>query len=418
MNLAYGHGTIALNLWPEIPFKILQTKAVKPLPDPEKTLLEKLRKPIACLPLQEKMKAGETVCLLVNDSTRLARSEIFLPILVEELLRTGIRQEDIFIIFTNGTHRSLGQDEMKNLVGSAVASKIRMYNHDSRNSEELVYLGKTSFNTPVYINRKVMEADRRILTGSVVHHFFAGFGGGRKALVPGVAGWDTIEHNHSLMLDDRAVSGRLDGNPVHEDLLEAARMVGGDFLLNTVLDQNNDILGIYAGDMIEAHLAACSMAELVNGVELEELADVVIASCGGHPKDINVYQAHKTLDNAMKALKHGGHLILAARCSEGVGSEPYEQWAAEFRTLPEMETALRRNFALGGHKAYTVGRLLQRGKVYLVSDLDPRKASLLGFIPASSLEEAVTEVYEKRRDLLTYVIPRGSIVVPRYERSF
>jgi len=416
MKLAYGHESVNLQLPPDVPCEVLQTNPGKPLPDPKKELLEALRSPIASPPLHKIVRSGETVCLLVNDPTRAARSDFFIPVLIEELLNAGIRESDIFIVFTNGTHRFLESHEMESLVGREAASKIAMFNHDSKNSKELVFLGSTSFNTPVYINKKVMEADRRILTGSVVHHFFAGFGGGRKALVPGVAGWDTIQINHSRLFDERAQSGRLEGNPVHEDLLEAARMAGADFLLNTVLDHNSEILGIYAGDMIEAHLEACSMVEQVNGVAVDKLADVVISSCGGYPKDINVYQAHKTLDNAMKALKKRGRVILVARCNEGIGSEAYEQWAAKRLTLPELEAALRKNFALGGHKAFTMARLLQRGRVYLVSDLDFEKAQMLGFIPVNSLEEAVAEVYKKQKDLFTYVIPRGSIVVPREKR--
>lgn len=413
LKLAYGHEQISLELPAGIPCRLLEIGHREPLPDPGKALLKALRSPISSAPLRETVRAGETICLLVNDSTRLARSEFFLPYIVSELTEAGIKEKDIFIVFTNGSHRPMSKDEMENLAGENVSSRIQMFNHDSRDNDELVFLGDTSFDTPVYVNKKVKEADRRILTGSVVHHFFAGFGGGRKALIPGVAGWETIRKNHSLLLDERAVSGKLDGNPVHEDLLEAALMVGGDFLLNTVLDQDKNILGFYAGDMVEGHRAACAMADRVYGIEIDRPADVVIASCGGYPKDINVYQAHKTLDNAVKALKKGGRLILVARCPEGIGSEAYEQWAEKYRSLSELEAALRSNFYLGGHKAYTVARLLRQGTVYLVSDLDPGQARLLGFVPVSSLEEAVSEVYKNSKDLFTCVIPQGSLVVPR-----
>lgn len=416
MELQYGHKTITLRLPNGQSYEVLENVGEEPLADPEKSLLEALRSPIASPPLKEVVRAGETVCLLVNDSTRLARSEFFLPLLIDELAQAGISKDAIFIIFANGTHRPLDPAEMNNLVGERVAKKIAMFNHDSRNYEELSCLGETSYKTPVYINNKVLHADRRILTGSVVHHYFAGYGGGRKALVPGVAGWETIKKNHSLMFDERACSGRLDGNPVHEDLLEAALMVGGDFLLNTVLDENKDILGFFAGNMIKAHLAACHMADRVYGVEIDRLADVVIASCGGYPKDINLYQAHKTLDHAMKAVKKGGDVILLAKCSEGIGSEAYKDWINKCMPLPEMEEMLRSEFALGGHKAYTVGQLLQQGRVHLVSDLDPEEARLFGFTPASSLEAAVAEIYQKRKDLLTYIILQGSIVLPRHKK--
>ncbi|MGM0652205.1 MAG: nickel-dependent lactate racemase, partial [Bacillota bacterium] len=352
------------------------------------------------------------ICLLVNDSTRVARSDFFLPILIDELKVAGIKKEDIFIIFTNGTHRPLDRDEMENLVGKDVAKNIAMFNHDSKDKNELVYLGETSFKTPVYVNKKALEADRRILTGSVVHHFFAGFGGGRKALIPGVAGFETIRKNHSLLLEDGSESGKLKGNPVHEDLLEAAFMVGCDFLLNTVLDENKQILGVFAGDMTKAHLKACDLVQKVNGVELDRLADVVIASCGGYPKDINVYQAHKTLDNCIRALKTGGKMVLLAECAEGIGSAAYEEWAVRYKTVEEVEAALRSNFMLGGHKAYTVAKLLERGDVYLVSSLQPDTAKMLGFIPARSFQDAIQEIYGVNKERFTYIVPQGSITFP------
>jgi len=412
MKLAYGHQELNLELPAGVPSKLLGPAPVQTLIEPENALLKALRNPIASPPLQELVQAGESICLLVNDSTRVARSEFFLPFLIDELKEAGIKKEDIFIVFTNGTHRPLDKKEMESLVGHDVAKNTAMFNHDSKDENELVYLGETSFKTPVYVNKKVYSADRRILTGSVVHHFFAGFGGGRKALMPGVAGFETIRKNHSLLLEDGAESGKLEGNPVHEDLLEAASMVGCDFLLNTVLNEKKQILGIFAGDMIKAHLKACELVQKANGVELDRLADVVIASCGGYPKDINVYQAHKTLDNCTRAMKPGGKMVLLAECTEGIGSAAYEEWATRYRTVEEVEAALRSNFMLGGHKAYTVAKLLQQGDVYLVSALQPETAKMLGFIPAQSLQDAVREIYRDNQGQFTYIIPQGSITFP------
>lgn len=417
MKLKYGQELIKLNLPSGVRQKVLRGPVGKPLSDPVGSIVEALRNPIDAAPLRNLVNEGERVCLLVNDSTRAAGSELFLPLIIDELLMSGVRAEDIFIQFTNGTHRAMAPDEMRAIVGENVSAAIAMYNHDSRNDRELVSLGRTSYGTPVIINKRVMQADRRILTGSVVHHFFAGFGGGRKALVPGVAGWETINKNHSLMFDQQACSGILQGNPVHEDLLEAAKMAGGDFLLNTVLDSEKNIIEAFAGNMVSAHLAACSMVEKVNGCMISEQADVVIASCGGYPKDINLYQAHKTLDNALTAMKPGGHLILLAQCSDGIGSQLYEEWAGKYSDLSELEAALRKNFMLGAHKAYTVGKLLQKGTVYLVSDLEPEKTCRFGFIPAASLEDALKEVYRHYRNSLTYIIPQGSTLVPRYSAS-
>ncbi len=413
VDLKYGRGNIKFTLPEDIPRAILRSKAQEALPNPKKVILQALRSPIASAPLREKFCPGESVCIIVNDATRVARSEIFLPLLIEEILTAGVREEDIFIIFASGTHRPLNREEMVALVGEEIASRFSLYNHDCRDEEELVFLGCTSFGTPVQINRKAFEADHRILTGSVVHHFFAGFGGGRKALVPGVAGWETIRRNHSLLLDERASTGRLTGNPVHEDLLEAALLAGGDFLLNTVLNEEHEIVQVFAGDMVEAHLAACALVEDINGVKINSLADVVIASCGGYPKDINMYQAHKSLDNAIAALKPGGTVIFLAQCLEGVGSELYEEWVEKGSSLLEMKEILQRNFLLGGHKAYTVARLLQKGTVYLLSDFKPEKSGRLGFISVRNMEEAIAKIYRERRDLFTYIIPQASTTIPR-----
>jgi lactate racemase len=414
MLLDYGYDQIDLALPPSTPWEVIKPAALEPLADPLQSIINALQNPINCPPLGQIVKANEKVCLLVNDSTRVARSELFLPPLIDTLIDAGIDKEDLSIVFTNGTHRPLTKAEMTELAGEYAAGLVAMYNHDSKDSAGLIYVGETSFKTSVYVNRMVMEADRRILTGSVVHHFFAGFGGGRKALIPGVAGWETIQKNHSLMLDDRACSGNLAGNPVHEDLLEAALMVGGDFIVNTVLNERKELLGVFAGAMIEAHAAACRLADQANGVKLNRLADVVIASCGGHPKDINLYQAHKALDNAMAALKPGGKLILLAKCPEGVGSDHYLKWASSYRTLPELEAALSKEFVLGGHKAYTIARLLQRGSVYLLSALPPEQSRMLGFTPIASLEEGIKLVYGANQDLFTYLIPQGSLSVPSY----
>jgi nickel-dependent lactate racemase len=413
MDLKYGHNKIFIKFPPDLEVDLLQTGKTKPLEDPEKSILESLHSPVASAPLRDIVSSGESVCILVNDSTRLARSEVFLPLLIDELCLAGIREKDIFIVFANGSHRNMDEKEMRALVGEKTASRVALYNHDSKDEESLVFKGETSFGTPVYINKMVAAADRRILTGSVVHHFFAGFGGGRKALVPGVAGWETIRKNHSLLLDDRACTGALEGNPVHEDLLEAAQHVGADFLLNTVLDEDKNIIGVFAGDMIEAHQAACEMVDRVNGVKIDRLYDVVIASAGGYPKDINLYQAHKALDNALEALKPGGRMILLAQCSEGVGSAIFEEWAVKFNAFREMEEALRREFVLGGHKAYTVAKLLQKGSVYLVSGLDRQFAAQVGFIPVSSLDEALEEIYGDGEKPSTCVIPQGALVLPR-----
>lgn len=412
MELCYGYEKVTLELPASVPRTVLQMPRLEPLPDPAAAMKEALQNPIGSVPLKEYVEPGDRVCFLVNDSTRVARSEYFLPILVDELKEAGAKEADMFIVFTNGTHRPLSQEEMTELVGEDIARRITLINHDCHDNEQLISMGETSRGTPLQVNSLVARADKRILTGSIVYHFFAGFGGGRKALIPGVAGYDTIRANHSMMMDPQARLGQLEGNPVHEDQLEAAKKVGGGFLFNVVLDEEKNFLGVFAGDMERAHLAGCDLVRKAYGVAVEEPADVVIASCGGHPKDVNLYQAQKTLENAVQAVKPGGQVILLACCPEGIGSEVYEEWARRHESLVDIEKALKANFQLGGHKAFAVARAMERGRVFLVSGLAPEAVSSLGFVPAGSLREAVEAVYGRRDDLVTYIIPQGSLLVP------
>lgn len=415
MNLNYGKEQLPLELPQSADFRELKINELPVIQNPAEAVREAIRLPIDSPALRDWVQPGETVCFLVNDPTRVARSDVFLPVLIEELKEAGIIENDMFIVFTTGTHRALEPAEMVEMVGKDVADRIRMYNHDCHKQDELVYLGTTRRGTPVLLNKRVHEADRCILTGSIVHHLFAGFGGGRKALIPGVSGYDTIRVNHSLLLDSRSKIGVTHGNPVYEDQIEAALLAGGGFLLNVVLNDKKEFVGVFAGDMVNAHLEACDFTDKVYGCRIDALADVVIASSGGYPKDINVYQAQKTLENAVNAVKEGGSVILLAECPEGSGSIVYEEWARRYPCFEDLTCALQEDFHIGGHKAYMVARALQRAKVYLLSCLDSDDARALGFIPVNSLQEAVDEIYSGlpgMENTLTYIMPMGSLTVP------
>jgi lactate racemase len=373
-----------------------------------------LRRPTGSPPLAEIAQAGDKVVVVVNDQTRLARTELFLPVILDELNLGGVPDRDITCLFALGAHRPLSPAEMEELIGLDAYRRVRTVNHDCREASGLGGVGRTSRGNEVLINRLLVEADRVVLTGSIVYHFFAGFGGGRKAAVPGCAGLSTIQHNHSMMLDPAAVIGRLDGNPVHEDLLEAARLVGPDFLFNVVLNEERDIAGIFAGEMDAAHRLGCAFVDRIYGTPVNRLADVVIASCGGWPKDINVYQAQKTMDNAAQAVRPGGIVILLAECPEGAGNDTYLQWMRRYRTADAIAAATRDHFELGGHKAYAVTRLLSRAEIVIVSAMDPELARELLLTPASSLAEALDLARAKLGPCPSItVMPEGGLTLPR-----
>jgi nickel-dependent lactate racemase len=288
-----------------------------------------------------------------------------------------------------------------------------MFNSNAKDPAQFQYVGTTSRGNGIYLHKRVVEANHVVCTGSIVYHFFAGFGGGRKALFPGVAAYDTICRNHALMLEPGAGLGKLSGNPVYEDQIEGTEMLRPSFLLNVVLNEKKEFLKIFAGDYIQAHLQGCKFVEQIYGTEIPRPADLVIASCGGYPKDINVYQLQKTMDNAWLAVREGGVVIILGECCEGVGSEEYLQWMREYKTPERIEEKIKSDFVLGGHKAYAVTRLMKKAQFILISGLEPALARTLLFTPAKDMNEALALAGDKVGGHPRVILmPQGSLTVP------
>jgi len=408
-----GKGQVHFTLEPALVQAELMVKDYPPIKDPAAAISEAIRHPIHSKPLREIVKLGQTVAFLVNDTTRVANSEVFMPILLDELNTVGVLDQDMFILFALGAHRELTPGEMAQLVGPQVAKRVKMYNSIARDSAQFQYVGTTSRGNDVYFHKRVVEADHIVCTGSIVYHFFAGFGGGRKALFPGVASYETICRNHALMLEPGAGLGNLKGNPVHEDQIEGTEMLRPSFLLNGVLNENKEFLKIFAGDYIQAHLEGCRFVESIYATEVRQPADLVIASCGGYPKDINVYQLQKTMDNAWLAVRESGVVIILGECVEGVGSDQYLQWMQEYRTPERIKEKIRSNFVVGGHKAYAVTRLMKKAQFILISSLDPALARTLLFTPAKDMAEALQIAIAKvGKNPRVILMPQGSLTVP------
>jgi nickel-dependent lactate racemase len=337
----------------------------------ERDAIEKaLRHPIGSAPLREIVRPGEQVAIVVNDITRLCRTDLMLPPIVDELTAAGIPDSDIFLVFALGIHREQTEAERRQIVGEEIYGRFRMFDHISTDSDNLVYAGTTSFGNRLEINRQVWEADRIILTGEIIYHLIAGYSGGRKSLVPGVAGFDTTTFNHRMIFDPRCRVGVLDGNPAHEDLLEACRLIDPDFLLNLVLTPEGKLARAVAGHYDLAHREGCRAVDEMMRVPLDEPFDLMISSAGGFPLDIDLRQAHKPLENACHALRSGGAILFFAECSNGAGIRSFEEYVEQYETHDQMRAALERKFVVGGHKAYWVSRLGQQYDVHLVSTLN------------------------------------------------
>lgn len=381
--------------------------------NPKEEILKALNHPIDAKPLKELIRPGETVTIIANDATRVANTHVFMPLLIQYLYEIGISDAHITILFALGAHREMTREEMIHEVGETIGERIRLVNSNATKTSDFVYVGTTSFGTPVHLHRCAVEADHIICTGSVVHHFFAGFGGGRKAILPGISSYETIRKNHSLMLHENAVIGQLEGNPIYEDQLEGVAFHPPTFLLNVVLNEHNEFTGIFAGHYITAHKRACEFVDAQNGVVIKERAPIVIASTGGYPKDINIYQTQKTMDNAVKAVQPGGCIILLAECREGSGSAIFDETIHRFHSIQAIEDSVRTEFQIGRHKAYAVTRLMKQAEFLLLSNLTDRYAKEAFFSPVHSMEEALHRANEKMGcDAPIILMPHGAYTVP------
>ncbi|MBE0598948.1 MAG: nickel-dependent lactate racemase [Desulfuromonadales bacterium] len=420
-TLNYGHSTFACRL----PGARLLTAAVPPAPAPPAALVRQaLEQPIGSPRLEEIVRAGEKVVIVTSDITRYTGSEHYLPIVVERLNALGVPDADLEILIALGIHRPQTEAEHRKIVGP-LFGRIRVTDHDCDNPAELVTLGITAGGVPVTVNRRVAEADRVIVTGTVGFHYFAGFGGGRKGLVPGVASRATCMATHFSVLNPPEVGGKhpqattavLEGNPVHAAVLEAARMIAPDFLLNTVLAPDKEVLAVFTGDLEAAHLAGCEMVRRLYAVALEAPADLAVVSCGGAPKDINFIQAHKALDYGVGALRDGGTIILLAACPDGFGNKTFFSWFRH-RELAEFETALRDHYEINGQTAYSTRLKADRYRIILISDFGQEETRGMGMEKAADLDEALRLAFEKLPpDPRIVVIPDGGTVLPIVGRT-
>jgi len=383
-----------------------------PIGDEAGAVFAALERPIGTLPLRELVRAGERVAIVVNDITRLTRTDLLLPPIIGTLNAAGVKDDDIFVVFALGIHRRQTDEERRLIIGDAIYDRIRCFDHISTDDTSLVEIGTTSFGNVVEINSEVWEADRIILTGEIIYHLIAGYSGGRKSLVPGVAGFRTTTFNHRMIFDPNCRSGKLEGNPAHEDLLEACRMVEPDFLVNVVLSPEGTLIRVVAGHYERAHREGCRTVDEMLRVDLDEPYDLVVAAAGGFPLDLDLRQAHKGLENACQALRPGGVILFYAECPNGAGIQSFEDYIWRYKDDREMQAALERDFVVGGHKAYWISRLGRLFRVFLVSELDPKFVTKCGFEPVRAAEhQAVLDKLAKgaRR---AAVVPYGGFTLP------
>lgn len=373
-----------------------------------------LRKPIGSETLSEIVKPEHKVAIVADDATRPAPSHIMVPPILDELSMTGVKDENITVVFGCGTHKAVTHEEAAKLLSEGVLNRVKVISHDCK-AQDLIYIGKTrKHGSKVYLNRVFAEADIKILTGDVCFHYYAGYGGGSKSVLPAVSGEETIKHNHAMLLHPKAKTGVLEGNPIHEDTVEAAKLAKVDFILNVVVNSKGEVVKAFAGDLEQAFYEAAKAVDEMYRVPVDRRADIVVVSPGGHPSDVNLFQAYKGVDSALGVVKRGGVIILVAECPEGHGNQVFYDWMVKFKDLKAVERAIKRNFVVGGHKAYYLIKALQKAQIILVSSMpDYYAANIFKLKTARAVNDALNEAFSiVGNKAKIWTMPYGNFTLP------
>lgn len=410
LTIEYGDQPQHVDIPDKNVIAVLQPNPVESGTSGQEAVRDALAAPIGTPRLGDCVTPGEKIAIVTSDITRPMPSKCVLPLLLEELRAAGVHDKDITIVFALGSHRRHTPEEKIKLVGTEILRTVRCIDSSE---EEFICLGHTTNGTPVEITKTVAKADRRICLGNIEYHYFAGYSGGAKAIMPGVSTRKAIQANHRFMIRPEAVAGRLEDNPVRLDLEEAVSFCPIDFIVNVVLDARKKIICAVAGHYIEAHRHGCRFLDTFYGVPIPEPADIVIVSQGGSPKDLNLYQTQKALDNAKHAVKKGGIIILAGSCKEGLGETVFEQWMTTASSPQALVRRISEDFQLGGHKAAAIALVLENAEIFLVSELPPALVRSLFMRPFESIQAALdTAVAQLGGQSSILVMPYGGSTLP------
>ncbi len=417
-SLKYGDKSVTLFL-PDTYQSLSLHPAVPPLQLAEEDILKiRLKNPLASAGLEEILKPEDLILVIVPDHTRVTRLDLVFPHLFQILQKKKIKDEQVAILFASGSHAGMTEDEKHAILGEAAYRRFAHYEHNCR--EAMVEkLGTTSRGTPVMVNRLLSKYNKLIVISSVVHHYFAGFGGGPKMIVPGVAAYDTIWHNHHLAvltegepLHPGCAPGNINKNPVYEDIIEAVQMTRVDFAIQLVLDENYHMVDAFCGDLYSSFQKAGMRIHQLNSVRIAKPADMVVASAGGYPKDINLIQTQKAIHNATRALKPNGILIMLAECRQGWGNPELPVWF-ELGDYAEIKKAVLSHFRLNSNTALELKHKLENFQIFLISQLPSDVTRKMGFRPVADIAAAVNQAQRSLpNDATIYVIPNASITLP------
>lgn len=413
-ELPYGAGTVTVELPWSLEVRRIEPAAREAAADPTAVVRAALDNLVGGL-AWDRFAGRRTAAIAVNDKTRPVPHDVLLPPLLARLEAAGFAREDITLIVATGTHPPMTAAEFPGILPREITDRYHVVSHDGFDAAGLVEVGTTSRGTPVLINRGFLAADLRIVIGNIEPHQFMGYSGGVKSAVIGLAGYETIDYNHAFMSDPAARLGNLEGNPARDDVEEMGRLVRVDLALNAVLNRHKKLVEAVAGEPGEVMRGGVAIAREIFEVAVDGPADMVIASPGGHPKDINVYQAQKGLAHASLVARPGAPIVLCAACPDGAGSEKYERWvAARSSTEQVLADFAREGFHVGPHKAFQIARDAVGRRVILVSDMEAAQVGRLLLEPAAGAQEAVdAAVAGLPAGARVAVMPIANATVPR-----
>lgn len=415
IQLGYGRGFLNF-LFDENLYQVLTADSQASPPLTDVAIGEALSNPIQSPPLEDLVSSGDCALIVVSDATRSTASAQVLNLLVRRLIQNGVSPASIAIIFATGIHRQVTADEKSELLTPFIAQRVKTLDHDAYDSSQMVALGTTARGTPSEVNRALKNFSHVVLTGGIAFHYFAGFTGGRKSICPGLASARTIEATHMLALDFENGGRRtgvgtalLEGNAVHEECERIAAEIGPCFSINSVVDERGRAARVFAGEWRAAHRAGCEQYLSEHSVDIEQKRQVVIASCGGYPYDLNLIQSHKSLEMAAHACREGGAIVLVAECSDGLGRPDFLKWFEE-KDSRALESRLRNSYEVNGQTAWSLLTKAERYEIHLVSDLPDEDVHRMRMLPARSLDDALKKISGRHEG---FIMPHGARFLPR-----
>jgi len=412
IELPYGSSLLKVRIPTSNITCILNTQDIKSLANEKEAITNSLIAPIGCPPLLDCVNKNDRVVVIVTDNTRPCPDDRLLPPILAEL-EEKVPRENITIIVALGLHPPLDKQELVKKLGRDIVENYNVMNHDVN---QTVNIGTTSRGTPVDINTRVVEADFRLSTGFIEPHFFAGFSGGRKSVAPGVFSVRSAYHNHGYaMIEHSCVkAGILKGNPIHEDMVEQARMAKLNFIVNVLLNKKREITHVVAGEAIKAHEKGCQIERDIAGVKVAHKVDITITTNSGAPLDMDLYQSCKGIDTAAQITRDGGIIIIASACSAGVGPEAFRELHASVSSPKEVLQKIRREEPIGVQwENQILARTQLKNDVYLVSGLEDSAVKDMMMTPIGTIEEGLEKAFKNLGDNAEIaVIPEGPLVLP------